>query len=565
MAWFQDNMGRLSVQLRGLTVSQRVAIGLGAALVLASVFWLAQWAATPDMTPLLSQDLSGDDLARVTAGLDALGESYRTQGSRVLVRASANRQALLAQLQASEKLPTDTSVGFAALVAESNPWISQEENNKRWTVALQNEIRRVLRSFQGVRDAHVFLNLSATRRGFSRQEAQASASVTLFMQGGEPVTRALALNAARLVSGAVRGLPPQNVQVVDASGAVALDWDAEQPGTTTHLDRLRREQESRIRRMIEAQVAFDPQVRVSVRVELDPTAREKTTETPSEGVETSTSTRTREDVRTSRAEQPGLQANVGRAVGSSAGVDTRSSESESKSELRTGLEQKHERTAAGEIREIFAAINVSHSALAAIYRRANPGGDEPTREQIEQVFVAEKPKIINQVRKLVKPQEEDNVAVDWYYDEVAQSSAAEAEAGSWPMQLLERHGAAGALALLALLAMGFMLRLARRSDARAIAAEIGLPGEALSAARRAAAEAAPPAPPPPAQEGAPARIITDSQPPVTVASGQPVIEAPEVDDATLQVRKMVEQIGDLLDRDADTVASLVEKWVSEPR
>lgn len=548
-------MDRLSGQWRGLTGSQRVAIGLGVIMVLGSLVWLAQWAATPEFTPLLPQDLGSEDLARVTSGLDALGETYTVDGARVMVRASANRQGLLAQLQSSDKLPSDTSVGFAALVRESNPWISQEENNKRWTVALQNELQQVLSSLAGVHDARVFLNLNSSRLAMGR-EAQSSASVTLFMRGGAPVTRALALSAARLVSGSVRGLPLRSVQVVDASGGDALDWDAETPGSGSALNRQRRDEEARFKRMIEEQVAFDPQVRVSVRVELDPTAREAVSETPIEGVEKSTTSRTREEIQTARAAQPGVQPNVGNAVGAGA-ADTRKTESETKSELQTGRDQKTERTPAGEIKEIFAAINVSHSALAAIHNRANPGADPPTREQIDAIFQIERAKIVNQVRKLVKPQEEDQVAVDWYYDEASPATVAEAEA-SLPMMLLEKHGVTSALLLLAVAAMGFTLRLARRSDTAA-AATLASPAEALSEARNAAETREPPKPP--KRDGA-AAVISD---PSAIAADQVVIEATELDPEAMNVKAMVDQIGTAADTDADDVASLLEKWISQTK
>jgi flagellar biosynthesis/type III secretory pathway M-ring protein FliF/YscJ len=145
MASLQEVLSRATRHLGDMTLSQRLAIGLGVLLVAASLIWLAQWAASPEMVPLLNQSLTPEELAQVTSGLDAMGESYQIEGSQVCVRASANRQAVLASLQQAEKLPSDTAIGFAELVREANPWISGQENDRRWTVALQCELGRVLR------------------------------------------------------------------------------------------------------------------------------------------------------------------------------------------------------------------------------------------------------------------------------------------------------------------------------------------------------------------------------------------------------------------------------------
>jgi hypothetical protein len=206
MESLQKLLARVFTQTRDLSRSQRLAILLGGLLVGVSLLGLLRWAATPEMTPLLDQELQPDELARVRTGLELIKEPFRLVGQKILVRADANRSAILAQLQQQDKLPSDTSAGFSALVKESNPWISQAEHERRWTVALKQELEQVLRQFRGVKSASVFLPLNQERRRFAQQEAAATASITLVMAGGEPVGRDLAQAAAGLVCGAVRGL-----------------------------------------------------------------------------------------------------------------------------------------------------------------------------------------------------------------------------------------------------------------------------------------------------------------------------------------------------------------------
>ncbi|MBK9120306.1 MAG: hypothetical protein IPM18_11995 [Phycisphaerales bacterium] len=186
MAALQKRLSEILTRLRDVNTSQKVALFLGGLLVAVALIWMVQWAAAPEMVPLIDQGLAAEDLALVRSGLDALGEHYEIRGDRILVRAARNRAALYAQLQQQEKLPSDTSVGFAALIKESDPWISSEESRRRWTFALQGELERVLRELNGVRNARVLLNYGTQKRVFARTAPPSSASVAADHAGGRP-------------------------------------------------------------------------------------------------------------------------------------------------------------------------------------------------------------------------------------------------------------------------------------------------------------------------------------------------------------------------------------------
>jgi len=568
MASLQKTVTQAVGQLRDMTVSQRLAILLGVALVAGSLVWLAQWAAQPEMVPLLDQSLGAEDLALVQGGLDALGQKYGVEGSRVLVPASASRQSVLARLQQQDKLPTDTSIGFGALVKESNPWISQEENERRWTVALQSELARVLSNFGGVKRASVHLPLGRQRRIFTRNTPLPSASVTLTMQGGESVSRRLALAAARLVSGAVPALSLKNVNVVDGNGVSVWPGPDTEPGGGGELDRRRREHELRIAEKIRNQLAFDPKVRVNVQVVLDRTARDLESSTPSEPVDIKEERETDETKRGLRSGEPGVKPNVG-VVAGSGGLSESSLRESTKVEKLSGTTRKVEHTPPGEIQEIFAAINVSHSYLEGVYRRNNPEGDAPAEAQVQAVFESEKTKIINQVAVLVKPQTDEQVRVDWYYDSVDAGVTAEAGSFETSVGLLQRFGPASALALLALLSLALVMRMARRGDAgESFGLEIGLPKEAVAAAKKAAEDVRAAAARPRHAAGGrgPARRPSAAAPYTTMPDAEAtvtegVLEAQEVDESAVQVVGMLDQVTAMIDEDPEGTAAMIERWV----
>jgi flagellar biosynthesis/type III secretory pathway M-ring protein FliF/YscJ len=583
MASLQNVVGRAYTRLRDVNTSQRIALLLGGALVAISLIWLAHWAGTPEMVPLLDQDLATADVALVQAGLQAMNEAHEVRGNRVYVRGSANRAALVAQLQQQEKLPANTSAGFAALIKESDPWTPGEERDRRWTYALQKELELVLRQFQGVQSAGVFLNLGAVKRSFTRTPPASSASITLVMRQGAEVPRALALAAARLVSGAVAGLPVHNVQVVDASGRTALDWEGEQD-VGAQLEQRVAKEELRYAEKIRLQVP-DPKALVSVQVELNSTASNVETEQPLKGIaETEKVTRS-ESTRGRNSEEPGVTPNVGMKAGGAAVAETQTEET-SETQTRVGTTKKTEATPAGEIRKVSAAISLSHSYLADVFRRSSASAGDPTDAQIEEVFQKEKARLVAQVLQLVKPQSEENVAISRYFDVAiaAATSAVDAAptAVSTSMELVKSYGPAAGLGALALTALALMLRMSRKSDvAEAFGLELGLPEEAVEAARAAAADVSAIASslPPRVRRagrapGTPETVVTSGGTPVlTPVEGEfasPIenasvtegmLVAQEVDAGTVQTRKMLEQIGQVVDSDSEAVSTLVDQWL----
>jgi flagellar biosynthesis/type III secretory pathway M-ring protein FliF/YscJ len=502
-------------------------------------------------------------------GLELVKEPFKLVGQKVMVRAGANRPVILAQLQQQDKLPSDTSTGFNALVRESNPWISQAEHERRWTVALKHELEQVLRQFRGVKSASVFLPLNSERRRFARQEPAATASITLVMDGGEPVGRELALAAARLVCGAVHGLPLRNVEVLDGNGVSALDWDSETAGISG-LDRQRRKCEQDIRAKIISQLP-DPRSRVAVQVELELTNKSSESQSPTDPVETRVETTSERIARARSYGQPGVVPNVGVSAGSPGAEEGTSKETNS-TEYTAGYRRTQEATPPGGLKEVWAAVNLSRSYLESVFRRSQPSAGEPTEQQLQQVFEREKLRVISQLKKLVKPQDDDHVAVDWYYDTVLEPEQVPVRATTTEDALyyVRQYGPQSGLGLLAVLSLGLMLRMARKRDpGESFGLEIGLPKEAIEAAKRAARDVASAARNEqsrgtiPSGAGQSASDVLEVMPAAIgqAAMTEGVLVAQEVDERTVQTNKMLDQVAQVVDTDSEIAATLLEQWI----
>lgn len=259
-------------QLRGLGRVQLGAlagVGLG---VLGLLAWLVLRAGTPPMG-LLYGELETRDASAVVAALERQRVTYRlaANGTQVLVPAEDVPRLRLAL--AREGLPAGGSIGneiFDRGESLTTTPFQQEMNRLR---ALEGELTRSIRALQGVRAARVHLVLPR-REAFSRERAEAQASVLLTMQGVQRLDREGVQAVLHLVVTAVPSLRPQNVSIIDSRGELLARGGQALTGVAAAQtqDERRRGQEARLARGVEEmleRVLGPGRVRVEVAMEMD--------------------------------------------------------------------------------------------------------------------------------------------------------------------------------------------------------------------------------------------------------------------------------------------------------
>jgi flagellar M-ring protein FliF len=259
-------------QLRGLGRVQLLAlagIGIG---VLGLIAFLVLRAGTPPMG-LLYGDLETRDAGAVVAALERQRVPYRLAagGTQVLVPAQDVPRLRLAL--AREGLPAGGSIGnelFDRNESLTTTPFQQEMNRLR---AMEGELARSIRGLSGVRGARVHLVLPR-REAFSRERAEAQASVLLTMQGAQRLDREGVQAVLHLVVAAVPGLRAQNVSIVDSRGELLARGGQALNGTAgaATQEELRRAQEARLSRAVEEmleRVLGPGRVRAEVAMEMD--------------------------------------------------------------------------------------------------------------------------------------------------------------------------------------------------------------------------------------------------------------------------------------------------------
>lgn len=265
-------MQNLIGQLRALGRVQLLALlGVGFT-VLGLVGFLALRAGTPPMG-LLYGDLETRDAGAVVAALERQRVPYQLAAGGTQVLVPAQDVPRLRLSLAREGLPAGGSIGnelFDRNESLTTTPFQQEMNRLR---AMEGELARSIRALSGVRAARVHLVLPR-REAFSRERAEAQASVLLTMQGAQRLDREGVQAVLHLVVAAVPGLRAQSVSIVDsrgellARGGQALSGPA---GAQTQ-DELRRGQEARLSRSVEEmleRVLGPGRVRAEVALEMD--------------------------------------------------------------------------------------------------------------------------------------------------------------------------------------------------------------------------------------------------------------------------------------------------------
>lgn len=228
--------------------ARQAAIILVGLLVTGAVYGVSQWAAQPNLVPLLT-NVSPSNAGKMTAKLTELGivNKLGDGGTAILVDSADVAKARVELASAGI-----TDAGRPGLELFDKPaWgmtdFTQKVNFRR---AMEGELERNIGSMTGVKTVQVHLALEDDQI-FKQNERPSKASVTLTMADGATPAAGTVKGITRLVAGSVGGLTPDNVTVVDERGqALTLD----NSNTVAGLTSQQLEQQIEVERQLKAKV-----------------------------------------------------------------------------------------------------------------------------------------------------------------------------------------------------------------------------------------------------------------------------------------------------------------------
>jgi len=547
--------------LGGLTLSQRIAIGLSIVLIGVATMGFVRWSGQPLRVPLLEQTLTAEEQAAIESQLQSTGADFTVDGGRVMVLES-DRARLRARLAQARALPSNTSMSFSKLMEENNPFLAREDSRWRKARALEAELSSVLSYFDGVSDARVFIQ-APQRRSFGAAAGRASASVQVKSRNGT-IEPAVVESIARFVSGAVEGLTPDAVNIVDATGGRSYHMPGPDDAMPMDVLALRRQREDHYSRKIMEHLAYIPGVLVGVHAELSLERKLVSESKLGKPQISEEQTSSSNSSRGPGGAGPGVKPNVGRAVtGGGSDESTSHEESTTRFDGRRDETQTHTTMMPGDIRRLTASINVPRSYFVTVFKAMNPQAADPKEAELKPLIDAETRKIRAQIGPLIAATTETQVEVDWYYDTAVAAAggvggqAVAAMTGLMPTSpdeavgMLKTYGPQAGLGLLALLAMAAVLRMARRSHQALVRA-----GEAMERSSRAEVEI---------DRARLEKLATQVDVAGEALPTQTVLEGRELGEDEVRIQHIVQQIGQMVQDDTPTAASLVEQWVGASR
>jgi flagellar M-ring protein FliF len=241
---------QMSAPQGGIAGLKPVLLLLGVAAAVAAGVGIALWSQEPTYK-VLAANLTGADMAEVTAALNQSNIVYKPDGNSILVPADRYTEALMKTAGKG----VSAAGGLSGLDKDPGFGVSQFLEDKRYQRALQEELGKMIASLDFVQGAQVILAVPP-QSAFVRDRRRVSASVILQVRPGYRLDREKIAAVVNLVASGIPELTGDQVTVVDGQGRLlnSPEKNSEFAAQDQQLDlarRLRDEYAQRIEALLE--------------------------------------------------------------------------------------------------------------------------------------------------------------------------------------------------------------------------------------------------------------------------------------------------------------------------
>jgi flagellar M-ring protein FliF len=234
-----------------LGATRIVAMGAVTLALMAFFAYLIVRATAPQMSPLFT-DLSVEDSSAIIKDLERQGIPFDIKNEGTMVLVAREQIPRLRMKLAEGGLPKGGGVGYEIFDKSDALGATSFVQNINHLRALEGELSRTIRAIDRVQQARVHLVLPE-RPLFSREKAEPSASIVLKVRGTLEAQQVRAIR--HLIAAAVNGLKPQRVSVVDETGRLLADGNADDGGGGSTADERKIAIERRMREQVESIVS----------------------------------------------------------------------------------------------------------------------------------------------------------------------------------------------------------------------------------------------------------------------------------------------------------------------
>jgi len=399
---------------RSMTPAARVTAGLLlAAVVVGLAFLFNSRVSGGDAYLLSGHHFSPSEIDAMEAAFGTAGLSdYEIEGSRIRVPRSAKAK-YMAALADAGAMPAHFGSHLSDAINKPTPFTSKHQQESLEKQALARELSMIVGSMRGIERAEVLFD-KKKEPGF-RREQTVTASVRVKPIGTLPL-EAVQIRAIRdFVAGAIAGLSPDRVTVVDNNGRSYSGNKGDGVASVVddpYAERVRFYQDF-YETMIHDALNYVDGVTVTASVELDREMRHHEEKHHVDPKTISIAVREESDTKqldnTGPAGRPGLEAQRPNAPAQLAGGKNSHTEEERSSREEQNV-TSHDRTTKDYVgmtpKRVTVAVAVPDTYYEKIWRDQNPpaAGQAPAapdKKALDQIELAEKAKIQNQIAGLI--------------------------------------------------------------------------------------------------------------------------------------------------------------------
>lgn len=227
---------QMRLLLSKLSLWQKASLAAVAVTIVIGIIWLVTWSSRPEYA-LLFGDLPPEDASAIVQQLKAEEIPYRLSagGTRIEVGEDDVKELRLSLV--GQGLPSGGRGKGFELFDELKLGTTDFVENLNYVRALESELAGTIVRFKEVNQSRVHLVIPK-RTLYWEQEKKPTASVWVKLRRGADLGREHVKAIAHLVAGAVEGLTPKNVTVVDSAGEI-LTYGEENPTTQLTADQLK--------------------------------------------------------------------------------------------------------------------------------------------------------------------------------------------------------------------------------------------------------------------------------------------------------------------------------------
>ncbi len=579
MEFLQRTLASVRKQLGPLSTTHKLLIGSVVIVMLMTLFVVSQYSSkqtyvefapgsTPPQTDSNEQNLAG------------MGIEVKREGGKLLVRSEDKNRAIVALGEAG-KLPNDKAILFENILQKQSWTNSRQQNEQLYNSALQNELAARISDFRAIKSAAVFLDIPEVA-GFGAQMRKPSASVTVTTDSGAPMDQATVDAVARFVSGSRAGLTIDRISVIDAaSGRQRKATSDEDALPTTYLEHASKI-EAQTREKVEELLSYIPGVMVAVTAHVDVTRSKSEIRTNMPEKQGTITMRKKETESTtsssmaSKGAEPGFSANQTADInrgGGSPGNKSETNTTTTEYENHIGTRTETVLDPRGHATMVAVSVNVPRGFVASLIKPAAdaPATDEkkaPTDEEVLQRFAQVKKEIVDSLTPHVRAmitQASSMLTVDDVKKIVSESI----EVAMIPVDVpLIAAGAPGVLSSLGgvwgtssgggLLSGGMGALI---DKGVLVVLSIAALGMMFTMVKKAAKRTEMPT----AEElvGLPPSLESEGDIMGEAAEGEVAMAGIEVDDAQVQIKKVLEQVVQMVEHSPESSSKLLNRWITE--